>query len=181
MKKSKHIVIFLTILFISTIIIGFIYGINNYYDLTDYVGTLNKNNNLFLIHIGVLFLFLFSTISLLGIILESIYLGFEGVSIGYLIALFYSNFKAKGILYSLITIFINKVFFLVILFYLFYIGYRYVNKCMRNIIGLNKDYIISIIKPLIMKYCVIFLFLLIYDTFIWFLGNKILNYFTFML
>lgn len=181
MRKSRHVIVFVVVLFIVSVITGYIYGINNYYDLTDYIEGLSGHNNLFITHLIIFFLFLFSTISLLGIIAESIYIGFEGVSIGYLLAIFFSNFKLKGILYALVTIAINKLFLLLILIYLFIVSFKYIKKSIDNIIGINKDYFDGMIKPLLQKYFIILLILLAYDTVIYFFGNKLLNYLTFML
>lgn len=179
--KYKHVIVFVLVVFIASIITGIIYGINNYYDLSDYINTLNKHNNVFIKDIIILLFFLFSTISLLGIFIQSIYIGFEGLSVGYIISEFYLNYKFKGIVYSIINIIINKLLFLLILLYLFFITYKYTLKIISNIVGNSNDYIKNIIKPLIKKYILIFFFLLIIDTIIYFFGNLILNYFTFML
>ncbi len=181
MKNNRHIIIFVSILVIASIITGYIYGINNYYDLTEYIKQLTTHNNQFLPHIAILCAFLFSTISLAGIIFEVIYIGFESISIGYLLAIFYSNFKFKGIIFSLAVIGINKLFFLIILFYLFYVSCHYIRKSIRNILGMNKDYIEVVTKPLLLKYAIMFGFLIIYDLFVYLFGNNILNYLTFML
>lgn len=181
MKRNKHILLFIAILFIVSVVIGYIYGVNNFYDLTDYLANLDKHNSFFLAHIIIFLVFLFSTISLLGIFVESIYIGFEGISVGYLLATFYANFKINGILYGLITVLVNKVFFLIIITYLFLVTFNYIKKSAQNIIGLNKDYFSYLIKPLFFKYGIILVFILIYDIIIYLFGNTLLNYLTFML
>lgn len=181
MRHSKQILIFISVLMGVSIVTGFIYGINNYYDLTDYITNLSTHNNMFIYHIIVLLLFLFSTISLLGIVFESIYIGFEGVSIGYIISLFYANFKIKGLLYSFIVVLVNKLVFIIVITYLFLISVNYIRKNFHNLIGINKDYLINLVKPLLQKYAIVFVVLLIYDVIIYFFGNTCLNYLTFML
>lgn len=179
--KYRHVIVFVIVVFIASVITGFIYGINNFYDLTDYITTLDKNNNVFFKDLLLIFFFLFSTISLLGLFLQGIYIGFEGLSVGYIISEFYLNYKFKGIIYSFINIIINKGFLLLILLYLFFVTYKYTLKMISNIVGSSSDYIKTIIKPLIKKYILILFFLLIIDIIIYFFGNLILNYFTFML
>lgn len=181
MKKARHMVIFSSVLLVISIIIGIIYGINNYYDLTDYIESLNNHNNLFFYHIIVLLIFFFSTLSLLGIFIQSVFIGFEGISIGYVLSIFYANFKIKGLFYAITTIIVNKSIFIVVLLYLFYIGARYLKKNINNILGTNKDHVEILIKPLIKKYLIILIFILIYDTIIFFFGNIFLNYLTNML
>lgn len=181
MKNSKHVLIYEVVLLLITLIIGYIYGLNNFYDLSDYLDDLVLNNNLYIDHLLTLFIIFFSTISLLGLFVSSIIMGIEGVSIGYTLALFFTNFKIKGLLYGVITIFINKVFYIIILGYLFYISYKYIKNILKNIVGLKQDYCISLFKPLIEKYILVVVILMLYDTFIYFCGNKLLNYLTFLL
>ena len=41
--KYRHVIVFVIVVFIASVITGFIYGINNFYDLTDYITTLEKS------------------------------------------------------------------------------------------------------------------------------------------
>lgn len=181
MKRTKHVVIFGLIIIAISIITGIIYAINNPYDLTEYMENLSKHNNLFINHLGILFLFLLSTLSLLGSITQIFILGFESVSIGYVIGQFFLSYKLKGILYALLTVVINKFIFIIILLYLLISSYVYIRKSFNNIIGVSKDYFSHIILPLLMKYSVVTVFVIIYDIIIYFFGNMLLNYLTFML
>lgn len=181
MKKDKHIALFIALLFLISIITGFIYGLNNYYDLSNYMKELGEHNNLFFPHLTILIIFLFSTLSLLGVFIQSIFIGIEGVSVGYILSTFYLNFKFKGLLYGLMTLLINNVFFIIILFYLFIISYKYIKKNVNNIVGVNKDYVGLLIRPLLKKYLLILTFLIIYDVIIYFFGNIFLNYLRIML
>lgn len=181
MKKNKSLLLYVGILLIVSIIIGFIYGINNSYDLTNYIENLNTKNNLIFTHIFILLVFLFSSLSFLGLLVQSIYLAFEGISIGYLLGVFFTNYKVSGIVFGAFNILINKGVFIICLIYLFIVGYHYFKKTISNLIGNNKDYLIFLIKPLLQKYGIISIVLIIYDLIIYFFGNMFLNYLTFML
>ena len=71
--------------------------------------------------------------------------------------------------------------FIIILIYLFIISINYINKVIKNILGLKNDYIRSLIKPLLMRFSLILVISLINDTLIYFLGNIILKNFVNML
>ena len=76
---------------------------------------------------------------------------------------------------------INRLLFIIILIYLFIISINYINKVIKNILGLKNDYIRSLIKPLLMRFSLILVISLINDTLIYFLGNIILKNFVNML
>ena len=181
MKRSKHVIIFGLIIIAISLITGFIYAINNPYDLTDYMANLSKHNNLFFSHLGILFLFLLSTLSILGSISQVFIIGFESVSIGYVLGEFFLAYKFKGLAYAFVTIFIYKIIFLIILLYLLINSYIYIRKSFHNIIGASKDYFSQIIVPVLLKYGVVTIFIVIYDIIVYFFGNILLNYLTFML
>ncbi len=181
MKNSKNIALYVAIVLLISIITGFIYGINNPVDLTDYLNSLTNKNSLFLIHTLIIIGIFFSTLSLINPIIESIIFGIEGISIGFTISLFFKQYKLKGLLYSLITTIVNKGIYLLLLLYLFIISINYVNRILKNIFGINNDYVNYSIKPLIKKFTLILIFSLINNTIIYFFGNMFLNYLTFML
>ncbi|MDE6141680.1 MAG: hypothetical protein K2G03_03660, partial [Bacilli bacterium] len=178
---SKHVTVFGLIIIAISIITGIIYAINNPYDLTDYIASLDKHNNLLFNHLAILFLFLLSTLSILGSISQIFIIGFESVSMGYVIGQFFLSFKFKGITYAIITIFINKIIFLIILLYLLINSYIYIRKSFHNIVGLSKDYFSQIILPILLKYGIVTIFVVIYDIIMYFFGNMLLKYLTFML
>lgn len=181
MKRVKHVLLFGVIIMAISMITGLIYAINNPYDLTEYISNLSKHNNLFINHLTILFFFLLSTLSILGSIFEIFVIGFEGVSIGYVIGQFFLEYKFKGIIYALITVGINKFIFLLVLIYLLSCAYIYIKRSFNNIIGLNKDYFSNIVLPILLKYAIVTIFVIVYDIIIYFFGNMLLNYLTFML
>lgn len=181
MKREKHVLLFVASIIIISTVTGFVYGINNICSLDTYLNALSEHNILFLNDLLIILVFLFATISLIGIILNVFLIGIEGISIGYIIALFYKHYSISGVIYALISIIVNKLFLTLVLTYLFVTCYIYIKKVIRNVLGLNNDYMKHLLVPLIKKYGVITIFVIIYDTFIYFFGNMFLNYLTFML
>ena len=43
MKKSKYVLVLAMSIFLISLIVGFIYGINNKYDVSEYVKTIDKS------------------------------------------------------------------------------------------------------------------------------------------
>lgn len=180
MKKNKYALVLVLSIFVISLVVGFIYGINNPYDISEYVKNIDKNMLLFN-HLLVIVLFFFSTISLIGILINGFYIGFEGVSVGFVVSAFFRTYGIKGIIYSLINLVLNKGLFIIILFYLFIVGIKYVKKCLSNIVGLSTDYLIVLIKPMVKKYLLIVIFSVVYDLLNYFLLYKLVKYFTFIL
>ncbi len=180
MKKNKYALVLVVSIFVISLIVGFIYGINNPYDISEYVKNIDKNMLLFN-HLLVIMLFFFSTISLIGILINGFYIGFEGVSVGFVISAFFKTYGIKGIIYSLINLLLNKGLFIIILFYLFIVGVKYVKKSLSNVVGLSTDYLIVLMKPMVKKYLLITIFIVIYDLLNYFLLYKLVKYFTFIL
>lgn len=181
MISRKNTVIFTIVIAVVLFVTGLIYGFNNTFDINEYLKTLDNNNFLILKHLLIIIVCLFCTTSLLGTIFIPIYIGFESISIGYLIANFINSYKISGLLYSLVTILVNKGLFIAILLYLFVIGITYLKKNIMNIIGINKEYAAELVIPLIKKYIVISIILIIYDVMLYVFGNMFLKYLTFML
>ena len=180
LKKNKYALVLVLSIFVISLVVGFIYGINNPYDISEYVKNIDKNMLLFN-HLLVIVLFFFSTISLIGILINGFYIGFEGVSVGFVVSAFFKTYGIKGIIYSLINLVLNKGLFIIILFYLFIVGIKYVKKCLSNIVGLSTDYLIVLIKPMVKKYLLIVIFSVVYDLLNYFLLYKLVKYFTFIL
>ena len=180
MKKNKYARVLVLSIFVISWVVGFSYGINNPYDISEYVKNIDKNMLLFN-HLLVVVLFFFSTISLIGILINGFYIGFEGVSVGFVVSAFFKTYGIKGIIYSLINLVLNKGLFIIILFYIFIVGIKYVKKCLSNIVGLSTDYLIVLIKPMVKKYLLIVIFSVVYDLLNYFLLYKLVKYFTFIL
>ncbi len=181
MKKSKIIALIAATILTISIITGFIYGSYSSIDIKGYLDTLNGNNALFLIHTIAIVVIFFSTLSLINMIIESVILSIEGISIGFILAVFYKNYKLSGVLYALINVLLNKGIYILILIYLYIVGYKYINRILKNLLGQSNDSVNVSIKPLIKKYALILVISLLNDTLIFFFANKVLKYFVFML
>ena len=181
MFLRKNAALFIAITITILVITGIIYGYKNPINISNYIASLEDNNNLILQHILVILLFFISTLSIIGIILQTIYIGIESISIGYIISNFIIKYNIKGLIYSLITISINKGIYIIILSYLFTTSIVYIKRIINNQSGKNKDSINDLLIPLLKKYLIIIIFLLLYDVLIYLFGNKFLNYLTFML
>lgn len=181
MKNNKNIALYIAVIIVISLISGFIYGYNKNIDISSYLETLTSNNNLFFIHTISIVIILIGTLSLINVITESIIMSIEGISIGFIISIFFKNYKLPGLIYAFLTILINKGIYLILISYLFIIGFKYAKKIFKNIIGVNNDYVKQLHKPLIQKFILILIINLINDTIIYFFGNVLLNYLTFML
>lgn len=181
MLSKRNAAIFIVVIIVVLTLTGVIYGINNTFDIEAYMETLDNHNNLIFKHLILILIMFFSTISLLGIVLIAIYIGFESISIGYIIGNFITVYKLKGFFYAISTILVNKGLYLLILIYLFVVGIKYIERYFSNIIGVKKDYAISLIIPLIKKYSIILILMFTYDVILYFFGNMFLNYLTFMI
>lgn len=181
MKNTKNIAIYIAVIIVISLISGIIYGYNKEIDISNYINTLTLNNNLYFMHTISIVIILIGTLSLINVITESIIFSIEGISIGFILSIFYKNYSFKGIIYALAIILTNKLIFLLIISYLFIVGVKYTNKVFKNIIGISNDYVKYLHKPLLQKYLLIFIISIINDTIIYFFGNIFLNYLTFML
>ncbi|NLL02032.1 MAG: hypothetical protein GX265_03320, partial [Mollicutes bacterium] len=140
----------------------------------------NSKQNNFLYHIIVLSISAFLSTFVIGIPIIIFYLFYEGLSIGFLLASFINYKKISGLLFGTVFFIINKLLLLSIIIYLLIVSINYSKKIIINI--KNKDYRISehLLNHLI-KMIFVFIIVMTYDIFIYFLGNRILTYFIFLL
>ena len=177
MKNNKNVAIFVGIILVISVITGFIYGLNKNVDTSEFISSINGHSNLFFNHtISIIIIFL-STLALVNFISGALIFSIEGLSTGFLLGVLFKNYKLNGFFFGII----NRLLFIMILIYLFIISINYINKVIKNILGLKNDYIRSLIKPLLMRFSLILVISLINDTLIYFLGNIILKNFVNML
>ena len=120
------------------------------------------------------------SIFIIGIPLSIFFIFFNGFSIGFIISSLSSIFGFKGLIYSIIHIIINKFVFLFFLYFLFLAMYKIVLLLIKYWVHkekINKDEIIHLFKKIIL--CL--LIIIIYDLILYFLGNKIMNLFNFLI
>lgn len=181
MKKNKNVAIFVGIILVISVITGFIYGLNKNVDTSEFVSSINGHSNLFFNHTISIIIIFFSTLALVNFISGALIFSIEGLSTGFLLGVLFKNYKLNGFFFGIISTIINRLLFIIILIYLFIISINYINKVIKNILGLKNDYIRSLIKPLLMRFSLILVISLINDTLIYFLGNIILKNFVNML
>ena len=188
-SSNKFLIKFLISLLVIGLLIGiYIYikqpslvkaSIINELKLLDNTLKNTKQNN-FLYHILILSVFTFLSILVIGVPVILFYLFYEGVSIGFLLASFINYKKVSGLLYGSIFIIFNKILLYASLIYILIASINYSKKVILSL--KRKDYkIYEYLFSHLIKMVFILLVIIIYDIFIYFLGNKILSYFIFLL
>lgn len=186
---NKKVFIFISIILLIGIISGilFLIFLNEaskeliFLNINEYIQNLNnyKINNIFMDTI-ILSSLLILSIFIIGIPLSIFFIFFNGFSIGFIISSLSSIFGFKGLIYSIIHIIINKFVFLFFLYFLFLAMYKIVLLLIKYWVHkekINKDEIIHLFKKIIL--CL--LIIIIYDLILYFLGNKIMNLFNFLI
>lgn len=182
MKKNKNIAIFIALIILIAGISGFIYGLNKSIDATEFIDSIKtSNSNLFIPHSFSILIIFFSTLALINLVSETLILSIEGSSIGFILGVLFKNYKLNGLFFGVLTAIVNKLIFIILISYLFIISINYINKIIKNILGLKNDYIRVLIKPLIMRFLIILGISIINDTIIYFFGNMFLKNFINML
>jgi len=188
-SSSLFIIKFLLSLFIIGIIIGF-YTYYNQSEIThasiayeieniSQIITGTRANN-FIMHIIIFSVGMLLSLIVIGIPFIIFYFFYEAVSIGFLLASFFSNGGVEGLFFGLIFMIINKLFIYIIILYLILFSIQYAKRIINGI--RKKDYRISnYITNQIIKNIIIIIAVLIFDVFIFFLGNMIISYFLFLI
>lgn len=182
------------IFIISLILIGVIFGLlyfNLQSDLNksvilskmDSLSTVisKQHQNLIFTHIITIIILVFLAYSIIGVPLVFFYLFYESTSIGFLTASFYSAFKVKGLLFSLIYIVVCKLIYLIFLVYLSYISLKISKKMLKTLILKENESLYHHLKNMFLKVVISIIIVLCYDLFLYFLANPILNLFSFLI
>ena len=182
-------------IFIITLLIGgFLFGIIYFHLQNDLNKTLiakkitelaslikTTHQNMIFNHLLIIIALVFLAYSIIGIPLILFYLFYESTSIGFLIASLYSSFKIKGVLFGLIYTIISKLPFIIFLVYISYIALKITKKLLRVLIFKENDSLYQHLKNLFLKLGIAIIAILLYDLFLYFLANKILKLFLFLL
>jgi len=182
--KKRYLLLFLAVLICFGSIVGLYLGIHNIDYLKEnvlyYVTNINSQTyNYILIHFFVVTISIITSFIGIGIPFLCTLIFYEGMSIGFLIGLFSITYGLKGILFSLIFLIITKLIYLIILVFLF-------SKCLniaRKMIGkfIYKTDPSILVKHLL-KGCICLTgMLLLYDTLLVLIGNKVISIFQFLL
>ena len=182
--RSKRVLLsFLSVLFIISIISGFII----YNKLDDNIklnlvsslsnlksDLLNNHANNFLLHIIIISIITILSFTVVGYILSLIYLFYEGLSIGFTICYLIVNYKIKGLFFSIIYNVLFKFIYLILLIFLLIKLLDISKNVLYYLIYKDKNNN-KIIKRNIYGILIIFSFIIINDLFLYFIGNFLIK------
>lgn len=188
-RNSKVIKFILTL-----VVIGLILGIVLYFNLSketkDIISNslINLNDNIketkqnnIIFHLFIIFIFIMSSLTILLYPLTFFYLLYEVISYGFILAYYISNFKLGGLVYSIIYFILNKALFMLVLIYLSLISFNICKKIINSIRNKDNISVKELYQNYFLKIIVCVAFILIIDILVYFFGNKILNWFQFLI
>ena len=108
---------------------------------------------------------------IVGFIPLTIYYIYEGASIGFLFSALLHYKNIKGIYYFLVFTITNKLIYLILLSYIFYLTYKYIK------IFINNHYKIVNLNGYMLRTSITLLIILLNDIFLYYYGNKIIAIF----
>lgn len=179
---------------LSLIVIGLLFGIIYYnlqselnksviltkiQDLPNIIKSTHQNTIIF--HLIAIIILVFLAYSIIGMPLILFYLFYECTSLGFLLASFYGSFKLSGILFGIVYLIICKLIYIIFLVYLSYIALKISKKLLRTLVLKENESLYQHLKNMFMKLGIAFVFVLIYDLFLYFCANPILKIFLFLL
>jgi len=190
LNKNKTRIVFILSLFVLGIIVGvaifirepeimkniIVLEMDGFGDL---IRSTNQNQILFnSLILLILFLLNFTVIGFLGTLF---YLFYQGCSLGFGVAVFAHTFGIGGLLFALLFNIVTKLVFILILFYLVFLGIRVVKRIVGSIV-LKKDEITYLfIKRHLMILGIVLGVGLLNEIIVYFLANRILKLFIFLL
>ncbi len=178
---------------ISLLIIGFIIGIFVYtkqpsvikesisseLSLLDVTLKESKQNN-FIYHLVLFSIIIVLSLSVIGVPILIFYLFYEGLGAGFLSAGFFKYKKVTGFFYSNIFLIINKLLYFLVIIYIIVNSINYSRKIIVSF-SLKDRLLQDHLFIMFIKNIFALIVILLYDLFLYYLGNKILAYFLFLL
>lgn len=183
-KKKKYLFLFLAVLILFGVVVGLFLGISNIDFLKEnvlYYASHVEDQSLSysLFHFFLLVISLATSFFGIGIPFLCAIIFYEGLTIGFLIGIFSCTYLIGGFFFSIIFILLSKLpyLFLLVLFIL---------KCFEIARKMIGKYLYktdpSLAVSNLLKACIcIILLVLFYDTILYFVGNKILPFFDFLI
>lgn len=177
LKKHKSLFLFISILFLFGFITGILFYFKQEASVKESILLSLANlfqNNVFTIknifyHFIILIVICATLFCFIGLPILIFYVFFEGITIGFIVPIFFSLFKINAIWYFLLYFFLVKFLFVFFLFMLFVKSIHY----LKNYILCLKKKSYAFIKNL--KYIVILIFIiLLNDLFVYFVSNRLL-------
>ena len=135
-KKHKNLYLFLTIIFIFGILSGILFYFNQDLGMRKTI-SLNMNNifshNVFdlkntFIHLSICLIIIAASFIFMGEIIHILVLFLEGVSIGFLIPLFFNMFKWRFFYTFGLYFFLTKFIYIFLFFYLGILSFKFIKE-----------------------------------------------------
>jgi|GEM_PF-1022779 len=188
--RRKNTIQFLLCLFLVGIIIGIIFYIKQSESNKDSImnsmsffqsNLETKNINQIINHLIIITIIVVLAFLIIGTPIVVMYLFYEGLTIGFSVAVFHSTYQFKGLVFGLAFNFVTKGIYIILLI-LFAIK---IIDISRNIIGTTIYKNDSSIKTSILKnskYSLLLLgFILLNDSLLFVFGNKLMAFFSFLI
>lgn len=186
LKSNRSIIKFLVMLFITSILVGIYLYLSKEKLIKESINTelikminnldITRQNNI-LNHLLIMIVISVLSLTIIGLPVILIYFLYEGVSIGFLVSSFINYSPIKGMLFGTIFIIISKIIYITILIYLLTNTLKYTKSFLKRLKTAKNELIINqVIKIL---FCITIT--LINDIILYFIGNKIITIFKFIL
>lgn len=186
LKSNRSIIKFLLMLFITSILVGIYLYLSKEKLIRESINTelikminnldITRQNNI-LNHLLIMIVLSVLSLTIIGLPIILIYFLYEGVSIGFLLSSFINYSPIKGMLFGTIFIIISKIIYITILIYLLTNTLKYTKNFLKRLKKAKNELIINqVIK---ISFCTTIT--LINDIILYFIGNKIITIFKFIL
>ena len=186
LKSNRSIIKFLLMLFITSILVGIYLYLSKEKLIRERINTelikminnldITRQNNI-LNHLLIMIVLSVLSLTIIGLPIILIYFLYEGVSIGFLLSSFINYSPIKGMLFGTIFIIISKIIYITILIYLLTNTLKYTKNFLKRLKMAKNELIINqVIK---ISFCTTIT--LINDIILYFIGNKIITIFKFIL
>ena len=186
LKSNRSIIKFLLMLFITSILVGIYLYLSKEKLIRESINTelikminnldITRQNNI-LNHLLIMIVLSVLSLTIIGLPIILIYFLYEGISIGFLLSSFINYSPIKGMLFGTIFIIISKIIYITILIYLLTNTLKYTKNFLKRLKTTKNELIINqVIK---ISFCTTIT--LINDIILYFIGNKIITIFKFIL
>lgn len=185
-KSNRSIIKFLLMLLIISTLIGIYFYLSKEKIIKESINTelikmidnlnITKQNNI-INHLLILIILSVLSLTIIGLPIIIIYFIYEGISIGFLLSSFINYSPIKGFLFGSIFIIISKTIYILILIYLLTNTLKYTKSFIKRLKTSKNDIITNQLTKAV--FCITII--LINDIILYFLGNKIILLFKFIL
>lgn len=153
--------------------------INSLIDFNKNIKISNQNNIIF--HLTIISIFILLSLTLVLYPITIFYIFYEILSYGFILAYYFHNYKLGGLFYSFIYFLLNKGVFILILIYISIISLKLIKKIINALIKKDNISVRELYQKYFLQIIICSSFMLLFDIIIYFLGNKILSLFQFLL